>query len=155
MIRPILTIAAGVVFSGAAFADGTWSIVSPFPGGAVGYEMNSVVPGKAHGHTLMTTMLYVSQPQNFDGKNANFMVQDVEYDCDAKTALSKSLQAFDIDGKPVGSTTGTEWTPLSNNPWLDLMSHTACDGLKLKDGVMADNRDAAMQKMKTLHKDGP
>jgi hypothetical protein len=151
MIRPIL-IAASLVFSSPALADGAWIITSPFPGGAVGYDVASVVPAKIKGHTLMTTMLYVSQPQNFDGKTANFMVQDVEYDCAAKTAHSLHVQAFDIDGKPVGAMPGADWTPLSNNPWLDVMSHTACDGLKFKDGVTADNREAAMQKMKMLHK---
>jgi hypothetical protein len=151
MIRSLLTVAAAFVFSTPALADGTWAIVSPFPGGAVGYDTSSVVPAKTKGHTMMTTMLFVTDPQGFQGKPANFMLQSVEYDCAAKTVSSLSVQAFDMDGKPVGTVPGSGWTPLNKSPWLDMMAHTACDGMKLKDAVMAEGRDAAMQKMKTFH----
>ncbi len=150
MKRTLLIIAAALTVSSPAFADGAWAIVSPFPGGAVGYEVASVVPAKTKGHTLMTTMLFVDQPQSFQGKPANFMLQDVEYDCAGKSASSLRVLAFDMDGKQVGTMPGSGWAPLGNNPWLAIMSHTACDGMKLKDAAMADNRDAAMNKMKTF-----
>jgi hypothetical protein len=153
MIRSFLIVAASLAISSPVVAEGTWAIVSPFPGGAVGYDMSSLVPAKTKGHTLMTTMLFVSNPQSFQGKPANFMVQDVEYDCAAKSVSSLRVQGFDSDGKQVGTMSGSGWTPLANSPWLDMMSHTACEGLKLKDSVTADGREAAMKKMKAFHAD--
>ncbi|MEI9930904.1 MAG: hypothetical protein WDM89_10235 [Rhizomicrobium sp.] len=149
-MRYALLIAAFLGLTQPAAADGAW-IVAPAPqgGGSIGYVPTSIAPAKTANHKLITTMVYATAAQNFAGKQANFLMARVEFDCPAKKAQTIALQAFDADSKQVGSILKSAgFNAVDGDPWMSFVEPIACDGQTPQGNVPASDQSDAMQKMK-------